>query len=418
MTVNTSRGKTEAILAPRGPGSVAVRAGLFSRRRPALPVLTEYGPSCAISLVSSYKHLGGMIASDGSMMVELRARRSKATAAFRSNRKAVFCNRRLYLLRASVLSIYLHGAGTWPLLTSCEFATFSAGLCGFLRPVFLTGRGRDARPSNEEVLAACNFPSCQASLHLARLRHLRTLLVSGPSLLWASVHEDPPMLGAYQEACLWLWSVSGQTACPHPLHQWDDFKALAAGSPHTWKRLLKQAAAISSLELARVASLQCAARTAFAEAQRLLVPLVFQPRPTADACLVCVRCRISFPDLNAWSMHAVSKHGFRAQWTQVATGNTCCACGHRANPDRQRRMHKRLPKLGALPCRRGAVRRYISIFSWSCVRGRLCLCSELFGAPALSAKNFRMVVSSQTRVAVRSCYPRDQSCAQRCILRN
>ena len=335
MTANTAKGKSECMLAPRGKGAVAVRSNLFAGRCPAVHVLTELGPSYSFGLVSAYKHLGGLITADGGMLAELKARRGKALAAFKRNRKAVYCNplvqlgRRITLLRASVLSISWFGAGAWRWLNDSEFSTFTATLPSFLRPVYKAGSGLAFSPTNEEVFSACGFPSCQVVLHVARLRHLRTLLVSGPQVLWAAIQQDVTALQDFREACLWIWCALGPNALPHPLHEWDQFAKLVVESPSTWKRLLKEASAASTCELSRTAALQMAARHTFHVASRLRCELVMSSPPSASFGAACVRCKLVFPDANAWSLHAVRKHGYCAQWSSAAKGNTCRGCFRR-----------------------------------------------------------------------------------------
>ena len=159
MIANTARGKTECILAPRGSGAVAVRAGLFATKHPTLLALTELGPSYSIGLVSCYKHLGGLVAADGGMLSEIVARKGKASAAFKRNRRAVFCNRlvmlerRVFLLRSSVLSILLRGAGTWPWLCASEFHAYATALLSFLRQVCRAGLGKDFGPLTRKCLS-------------------------------------------------------------------------------------------------------------------------------------------------------------------------------------------------------------------------------------------------------------------------
>ena len=336
FTPNTSKGKTECLLAPRGPRSVEVRKQLFAGPRQQLSVLTEHGPSYSIGIVPVYRHLGGLLDAKGALQRELRARAAKATGVFNKSRKHVFANpaiplsKRLVLLNGSVLSILAYGAGSWPLLNDTEFGIFAAAYYSLHRRAAVAGwpRHKALHLYNSEVLERCGAPDPQAFLHVARLRHLRGLLKWGPPTLWALLFTDNSAIAALQLACLWLWE---QASCwihmPHPQHEWADFALWLLTPGSQWKAAFRCARDAAVTQARREACTARASRIAFDRV--LLGGLRWVSRVAAEgaACYACTRCGSSFDTLNAWSMHVVKKHSFRAQWSRLANGTFCVGCG-------------------------------------------------------------------------------------------
>ncbi|CAE7220314.1 def6 [Symbiodinium microadriaticum] len=141
---NLDRGKTEFVASPTGPGSRAVRANLFGGAEPGIRLQCRLWTQATVRLVPSYQHLGGYIHHDSSLVRELRHRASQAWQSFNSRKKRVFGAPRVaredkrVLFESLILSVLLHGAGTWDAFSSREYTILESALHGMafymLRP--------------------------------------------------------------------------------------------------------------------------------------------------------------------------------------------------------------------------------------------------------------------------------------------
>ncbi|CAE7829122.1 unnamed protein product [Symbiodinium sp. CCMP2592] len=87
MLPNLARGKTEMILVPMGKGSQKVRASLFRDKEPVLHIPATLWPEAKVRLVTSYKHLGGVLHCAGDLSREVRARVAQANDAFQKRKR-------------------------------------------------------------------------------------------------------------------------------------------------------------------------------------------------------------------------------------------------------------------------------------------------------------------------------------------
>lgn len=87
LVPNLSKGKSEVILSPRGPGSQRIRAQLCGPRAPGhLHIVSEHQTD-RLTIVGSYRHLGGLISHDGKLGPEIRRRLGIARQAFAHHHK-------------------------------------------------------------------------------------------------------------------------------------------------------------------------------------------------------------------------------------------------------------------------------------------------------------------------------------------
>ena len=137
---NLDKGKTEFVASPIGAGSRSVRKELFALPEPVIPLHCRLWESAAIRLVPTYQHLGGFIHHDSTLVRELRHRSALAWKAFNARRRKVFGapnvahKDKTILFESLILSILMHGAGTWDTLAPPEVAVLEStyhGMCFF-----------------------------------------------------------------------------------------------------------------------------------------------------------------------------------------------------------------------------------------------------------------------------------------------
>ena len=118
MEISVGEAKTAILVSPRGPKAVQFKREIFDTTKATCPVLLE-DSVVRLPLVANYKHLGGIVDVGCSFLPEIRARFTKAKAAFWRAAKRVFRNRiltveiRYRIFSSTVLSIMNWGIGTW-----------------------------------------------------------------------------------------------------------------------------------------------------------------------------------------------------------------------------------------------------------------------------------------------------------------
>ena len=139
MTLNMSKGKSEALLTPAGTGAKQMRESL--RLQPRLELDTFHlGPGKrALMLGAQYKHLGTTPSAGGLMGQEIHRRVGQAWTAFRSMSRQIFTSSalkedtRLFLLEALVFTKLYYGCGSWPLLRAQDMRRLQVCQSNMLR---------------------------------------------------------------------------------------------------------------------------------------------------------------------------------------------------------------------------------------------------------------------------------------------
>ncbi|CAE7763718.1 ANK3 [Symbiodinium sp. CCMP2592] len=245
--------KTAAMAQPAGTGTRKVKRALFSHRgrKGVIAALREHAAPLSLPLVPTYRHLGVQHAIGGGMKAELTYRNSQARGAFQEGRRKVFkapgvpLERKIYILRSSVLPKLLFGAGSWPPLSAGEYALFAGSLWTFYRQVLCIPRGGDQHYSAATVLALTQLPGPAVTLHAQRLQYLGQLTRTGPPALWAMLRQDRPYVAALQSSTRWLYRwVHATSDLPDPDGYWDQWVLCCQEKAAKFKGLCLRAQAL------------------------------------------------------------------------------------------------------------------------------------------------------------------------------
>lgn len=115
---NFTKGKTEAIVALRGKGSVKARRRWFTEHNGRLDLPDCAAPETYIRMIARYRHLGGQVDARATSRSEVRARTGQVRQVFRRYKKSLFTaqgiarEKRAQLLRPFVLSVLEYNLGT------------------------------------------------------------------------------------------------------------------------------------------------------------------------------------------------------------------------------------------------------------------------------------------------------------------
>eukprot|EP00439_Symbiodinium_sp_Y106_P052603 s913_g7.t1 len=213
--------------------------------------MREHAEPLAVPLVSTYRHLGVQHAVYGRMSAELAYRSGQVRAAFQEGRRKVFkapgvpLERKVFILKASVLPKLLYGAGAWPPLAAKDYRVFAGALWSLYRQVLCIPRDGDQHCSALTVLAMLQLPGPAVTLHVQRLFYLGQLLRTGPPVLWALLRQDRPCAEAMQASVRWLFAwVHNTCTPPNPGEDWPSWAAFGRAQPRKFKGLILRAQAL------------------------------------------------------------------------------------------------------------------------------------------------------------------------------
>ncbi|CAE7834771.1 GIP [Symbiodinium sp. CCMP2592] len=315
---NLDRGKTETIVSLTGTGSRKLRAELFRDDPPLISADSRLWPGATVQIVPHYRHLGGLIHHSGALLRELRCRVAMAWQAFNKRRKRIFSSRfvpvadKVSLFDSLVLSTLLFGAGTWPKLTQAEEQCLSTAYfqmaCTLLKPEFDSLQAR--RIGQLRVLALTGLPTISTLLHLARLRHLAACATNPIPELWALLHAEANWLASACHSLEWLCElVAEESWAPSAPEAWRLWMDTIRCNPGRWKRLLRKA---QQRAVRREAwhSAGVYHRGLLSRQLRIAGGILLEPvMELWDRRECCGPCRQTFPNLQAWSVHAFKTHG-------------------------------------------------------------------------------------------------------------
>ncbi|CAE7871297.1 hypothetical protein AK812_SmicGene3911 [Symbiodinium microadriaticum] len=332
---NLDKGKTEFIACPLGPGSRQVRKDLFADRDPSIRLGSRLWQDSRVSLVSSYRHLGGIIHHDSSLIRELKQRAALAWKAFNTRKRQIFGSPRVsrkdkvVLFESLVLSILLYGAGSWDQLSTREESILASayhGMCfHMLRPAFSYDEALHLGGSR--VLALLELPSISTLLHVARLRHLLSVVRTAVPVMWAMLHWQGRWLGSVRSSLNWLWScIDGGSQFQSWETAWTQWKGVCHDRPKLWKGWIRKAQAQATLQEAWLGAethhLGLLARQLRIAGAKL--PALPQSSGPVRHC--CAPCQQTFATHQAWSVHAFKRHGIVGEYRHVLSGTQCQAC--------------------------------------------------------------------------------------------
>ena len=334
---NLKAGKTEVLVALRGPGSVAERRLVYADKEPYVEFESQYWGPTKVRLVQSYTHLGGKVNAKGDDGPEIIARFAQAKQLMAKYGRSIFrtphvdLEKKTLLLQPLVLSVMQYGLGTWANFRPKVWTTAKQRLHvmyrALLRPLLHFEQWLTL--SQDEVLARLQLPSLDVMAHVARLRHLCALVTRGPTALWAILEHEQSWLVRVQESCRWLYDQLHTTLDLGPFESdWASWAAMMRTQPHRFKGLLKRAQLHAILLHAR----EWASRHWHCILLECMEPLGLRPqwktreRVMPQTTHLCGPCQQTFSSHSAWAVHAFKRHGRTVYMRAFLQGTSCLAC--------------------------------------------------------------------------------------------
>ena len=246
MTPNLNRGKTELLLSFRGSGSRQMKVKYYGPLATGFfDVICEHQMQ-RISVVKSYKHLGGQLHHTSDQHGEVRIKVATAHQAFNQHRKLIYHNdqiplrKKIEIFNTLVVTKMQYGADSWVAQDARTMKKYETAVLKLYQR--LLRWPHDGHHRTSELLATIQQPAPVVLLRTARLRYLVTLFQCGVPNVWHLLGEDQRWVQLVEEDMIWMWeqlhhSSSMQDPRQHAA-QWFD---ILQHHPKFWKRLLKRA---------------------------------------------------------------------------------------------------------------------------------------------------------------------------------
>ena len=323
MSPNLKKGKTEAMLFIRGPGSRSLRADFFNHEQPFLEIEGVPEDFGKVLVTSSYKHLGSRIHLGRGVLPEIKARLGAAATVYRKHRRAIFQNRNLslerrrYLFSSMILSVVRYNTGTWGPLSSAERKYYVSRMMsmyrGLLRPEVPEEQLR--LWNNNMVQAAVGLSDPLCFLHEARLSFATSAVCNGPPQLWTLAAAESNWLRGLRESKCWMHDQLRGCGPDRMGAMWNpDYLEEMSRRPQSFKRWIRRAAEHGRL--------QHRLQTYWSEWHHSYLLQLIQAglnidfpwpegesRNDGDRAEACLKCHRVFGSRAAWAVHAFKCHG-------------------------------------------------------------------------------------------------------------
>ena len=277
-----------------------------------------------VLVVRQYRHLGGLIVANGSLVPET-ARRTKASdAALKAigvhilRSKEVPAPTKLQAVQSFVWSRLLYNVHTWTRLAGRQLRALESAFMRAIRRATGTGWGSTTRlPPSDAVLQAIRHPSLECMVRQRRLLLLGRLLRDGPPSLRALLATQPRGLPQpwvtllIDDLRVFKLHVPAVAALPDPAAQVGPWLALARDWPGPWKLLVCRLITYDSSQGSPT------------------------PTPAGERLHSCTECfaqglTANFCSLKALRQHCRVKHGYRCLAKDfVEQDGVCPACRRR-----------------------------------------------------------------------------------------
>ena len=334
LTPNLDKGKTEALVFLSGAGSRRVRVSCLSDACPTVPVLSAQWSAARLRVVSTYKHLGGILHHKGGLRDELRVRTGQAWQSYRKHWSKPFgqahvCLKdKMMLFQTLVLPCLFYGAGTWTDFGDQDLRPVNRCYHDMCRSLLKRHfKGDVTRLHDDRVRALVRAPDVSSWIHFTRLSYLASFVRVEVREAWALVHAEGQWLALVRASLSWLFRLQG----PHSDFAdwpaaWEKWCELITCSPQAWKRLLRRALQ-RDLRLQVLAEGWQHCRGLFARCL-MQAGAFLQHRCdiSQSAGFFCGPCRRRFATKQQWAVHAFKRHGIVKMSRLVTAGTQCPQC--------------------------------------------------------------------------------------------
>eukprot|EP00438_Fugacium_kawagutii_P017593 Skav222256 [mRNA] locus=scaffold3059:353379:358742:+ [translate_table: standard] len=341
FTLNYAKGKTSAVVSLRGRGAPDLRRDLEASGG-YLRAQAEDGTPIALPLLHTYKHLGAIVAADGTLDRELATRIGVAAQTFNQLSKPLLCNRRLplrtrvHLYKMLVETKLYYGAGAWITPTTKQLRRLHGVTLGFLHRLLRhpqEHRERFPARSAADLFHSAGIAPPRIRIAMERLLYAQRMFHHGPACLHFLLHTEDGIssdswITGLKADLQWFDEVlpqhlpdSWQTDLTQLIDQWQQGHL-------PWKAWIKRAGQRHSLQELMADEARTIHKKIFHDLQE--GGALFEPQPFADGHCgdLDYRCECGkmFTTPQGLATHRRKVHQVYSLEHHLLGGVTCPAC--------------------------------------------------------------------------------------------
>jgi len=336
MTPNLSRGKTELLLSFRGGGSRKMKIKHYGPLSSGqFTVICEHQVQ-SVSIVKSYKHLGGQLHHTSDQNGEVKIKVATAHQAFNQHRRLLYHNeniplhKKVEIFNTLVVTKLQYGADSWVAHDARTMKKFETAVLKLYQR--LLKWPHDGHHSNSEVLATIQQPAPVVLLRRARLRYLATLFQCGVPDVWHLLGEDSHWIQLIEDDMIWMWNqLHHSSSLKDPRQHAQQWFDLLQHHPKYWKRLLNRACHHDMLQRCKAFHV-VAFHDRIQQRLQAHVPEIdmeesaAEPTQTGEEIYGCMGCKLRCRTRAGEGAHMFKKHNQQSVFRYYIDQTQCQAC--------------------------------------------------------------------------------------------
>ena len=316
LDVNFKPGKSECIMAFKGPGSKAARArSSIDGDRVPLP---DLGDDVFLNIVGAYKHVGTQCSVSADITNEVSTRLRIISTESCSLRKILRrvdlpLNRKVHVMQAYVLSKGLFQAGTWPALPILQYKRIHAGILKMYRDItrqyVCTSFDIGSIFSDSDLIYEYGFMCPMTMLRFSRMSLYSRLVAKQPPVLLELVRAlaSSPKTWAASVVDDLKWLNLGSFWGSGPVGDYDVLHSHVAANPIGFTRRMKEYCQKPFANLAgEVPDRKCVVNI--------------------NSSLSCHICNRLFPTRQQLNLHLFKTHSVKNPLHVYVSGTHCTVC--------------------------------------------------------------------------------------------
>ena len=339
--ISCGPGKTAVMMHFHGRGATKARQHAEKTFARGLPVMSEHLGQVMIPLVSQYKHLGGFVVRNNSLLPEIRTRAAQAQARLQPLRRTtkdpgIPLEHRRTIVKSMALSVVGLHSGAWMNLGHAEFSAWSGALFRIYSALQRKSEAGKVDHATFYALAdQMQSPMPVEFLHLQKLRLAAQIAAEGDHLMFESllhnceVAHDDSWIAGLERSFAWMFDQIGDNPVSDLQHQlrsfagWESLQELA----QTFKKLICKAEKAHLVRIKVMAELQHTDRFQ----QDLFREMNWTFGCTNEAepperIHQCSQCGATFDTAAGMAVHESRMHGRRIAARRFAVDGHCRIC--------------------------------------------------------------------------------------------
>ena len=340
VTLSYGQGKTAVLMNFQGKGSESQRRWFEETYKGQISFLTEHYGLTTVPVVGHYKHLGGFLVRNGSLLPEVKVRGAQTMTQLRpirrmlSNPNIELAQRQHLLATLGMPVVCLH-VGTWFQMNDGEHEAWAANLHRIYSMIVPRDKGRHPLHTMVELAHLANQPMPQDLLHIMKVRLFIQIVRQEDMHVIGAVRHQHRLMGSKSwvseviQALDWVARQRGDHDWPEGVvRELDNDEAWDWAHLHThlYKRWLKQAIANHKQRISMLVRFRFYENAQKTLLQELGWTVALSPSVAATPQVMCPQCQAVFRTDADVAVHQQRVHGGRVALRRYIVDGACRVC--------------------------------------------------------------------------------------------